>query len=815
MSGVACYHCGEPVPSRAAYSVTVGGRSRSVCCPGCQAVAALIADAGLVDFYRYRDGPAPRPDPDDADEWRVFDRESIRQRFVRCLGGDRREIILGIEGLYCAACAWLIEHLVEREPGVVDIQVNPATGRALLAWDASRTSLSTLMRRIARAGYRPHPLDNAEAVPAQTRERRAALKRLAVAGLGMMQVMMYAVGLYAGAIHAGMDPQIAAFLRLVSLLVATPVVLYAGAPFFHGAWRDIRVGRPGMDVPVALAVGGAFAASVWNTLVAGGEVYFDSVTMFVFFLSVARFLEMGARHRAVRSTAMLAASLPGTALRLEGGQSTRVALAELEVGDTVRVRGGDPVPADGRIVLGEGHLDESLLTGEFLPAARGVGESVVGGSVNQGQAFDMVVERTGDQTLVSHVVRLLERAQSGRPRLAKAADRVARWFVAGVLVIAAATAVIWWHIDPAEAFGITLAVLVVTCPCALSLATPTALVSATARLSRTGVLVARTRALETLARADRVVFDKTGTLTRGRLSIRRTETAGNIDSVEARALAAALEAHSEHPIARAFAPFADGREAVDVRVHRGLGIEGVLDGRRLRLGRADWAAGAHAAGSAPATEVVLGEGGTLVAHFQLADATRPEAREAVNALRRAGLEVEIASGDSEGAVRALAAELGIAAWRARQGPDDKLNRLRELQDQGHRVVMVGDGINDAPVLAGADVSVAMGGGAALAHQSADMLLTRENLTDLADAVATAGRTLGVVYQNLAWAAAYNICALPLAMAGLVAPWMAALGMSASSLVVVANAMRLGRGGRRRGVAGRETFPESMPAPRVT
>lgn len=792
-----CYHCGEPVPPGTDLRARIDGAERPMCCPGCQAVAALIAGSGLTDFYRYRAGPAPTPEPAAPDEWQAFDRDSAQARCVRALDGDRREAVLGVEGIYCAACAWLIEHVLRREPGVEDIQVNPATGRAVLLWDASRTALSRLMRRMDEIGYRPYPVDVADAVSAATRERRAALRRLAVAGLGMMQVMMYAVGLYAGAIHSGMEPGIERFLRLVSLLVATPVVFYAGAPFFRGAWRDLREARPGMDVPIALAVGGAYAASVWNTLVAGGEVYFDSVTMFVFFLTVARFLEMSARHRAARSTESLAASLPETALRLTEGREARVPLAELEPGDRVRVRAGDPVPADGIVRAGEAHLDESLLTGEFMPTTRGEGDEVVGGSVNAGSPFDMAVTRTGGDTLVSHITRLLARAQSERPRLARAADRVARWFVAAVLAIAAVTALAWWTVEPARAFAVTLAVLVVTCPCALSLATPTALVAATARLSREGVLVARAGALETLAGADRVVLDKTGTLTRGSLTIRRADGTDRMNGSEALALAAALEAHSEHPIARAFAPFADGRAATGVGVRRGLGVEGTVDGRRWRVGRPDWAAGTSGDGDGPSTRIALGVDGREVARFELADELRPGAAEAVRALAAAGLAVEILSGDAEGPVRALAAELGIESWRARQGPEDKLARLRELQARGRRVVMVGDGINDAPVLAGADVSVAVGGGSALAHRSADLLLTGERLADLATALDRSRRTLRVVHQNLAWAVAYNACALPLAMAGLVAPWMAALGMSASSLVVVANAMRLGRRDRPR------------------
>ena len=789
-----CFHCGEALPPGAVQRVTIDGVQRPVCCPGCAAVAGLIADSGLADFYRYREGPAPTPPQMPADEWNAYDRDSVQQGFVRDLGDGRREAVILVEGLYCAACAWLIEHVLSPVDGVDSVDVNPATGRALLRWHAERVALSTLFRRIADAGYCPHPLGVDEAEPLSARERRAALKRLAVAGLGMMQVMMYAVGLYAGAIHADMDPAIAGLLRNVSLLVATPVVFYAGAPFFRGAWRDLRAGRPGMDVPVALAIGGAYSASVWNTLIAGGEVYFDSVTMFVFFLSVARFFEMGARHRASRRTGALAHMLPATALRLGGDAPQRVALRELAVGDRVRVRVGEPVPADGRIVAGESRLDESLLTGEPMPVERGPGSEVIGGSVNDTAPIDVEITRIGPDTLVASIVRLLDRAQAQRPPIAQTADRVARWFVVGVLLAALGTALAWSQIAPGEAFAITLAVLVVTCPCALSLATPAALVAATARLARGGLLVTRARALEGLAHADHIVLDKTGTLTHGRLSVRATETMQRVEVGEARALAAALEAHSEHPIARAFAPYAGAHEASDVQIERGRGIAGRVAGKWLRLGRPDWVAGLAGGGdtSAAETVVVLGDEQGVLARFRLADTVRADAPGAVAALQRMGLAVEICSGDAEGPVAAVAAELGIDEWHARQTPQDKLARLADLQGRGRRLVMLGDGVNDAPVLAGADVSVAMGTGSALAQTSADMVLAGRRLADLAEGVDHARRALRVIRQNLAWAAAYNTVALPLAMAGLVAPWMAALGMSASSLLVVANAMRLGR-----------------------
>jgi Cu2+-exporting ATPase len=822
-----CFHCGEPVPLGENRTVRIDGRDRPVCCPGCEAVAGLIAGAGLTEFYRFRAGAAPTPAPDSSDEWSAFDRDAVQAAFVRALPDGHREALLAIEGMYCAACAWLIERMLGSIAGVEDVQVNPATGRAQLRWDPDQVALSRLLRRMNELGYGPQPLGTAERVPAATRERRAALKRLAVAGLGMMQVMMYAVGLYAGAIHSGMDPEIAALLRGVSLLIATPVVFYAAAPFFRGAWRDLRSGRPGMDVPVALAIGGAYAASTWNTLIGSGEVYFDSVAMFVFLLSVARYFEMSARHRATDTGEALARTLPATVLRLGvDGTETRITLAELAPGDRVRVRPGESVPADGRVRAGEGRLDESLLTGEFMPVRRAPGDEVLGGSINITVPIEIEVERVGQATLVANIVRMLERAQSQRPGLARTADRIARWFVGAVLLLAAVTAIAWWQIAPGEAFAVTLAVLVVTCPCALSLATPAALVAATSRLAREGVLVARSGALETLARADRIVFDKTGTLTTGELTLQRTEVHADLGAADAHAYAAALEAHSEHPLARAFVAQSvpsnrtsqgdvPGPRAVDLRVEPGHGIEGTVDGRRLRIGRPDWVApgedrGPVSATHTPAglpghcstdtatsaaheTRVALGDGEHLLATFHLADTPRPDAVDAIAELRQLGVAVEIASGDAEQPVAALARTLAIDEWRARQLPGDKLARLQERQRGGERVIMVGDGINDAPVLAGADVSIAMGAGSALAQSSADMVLTGERLAGIGHTIRTARRTLRVVRQNLAWAVAYNALALPLAVSGQLAPWMAALGMSASSLIVVSNAMRLGRG----------------------
>lgn len=792
-----CFHCGEPLPAGAVRTVRVDGEPRPVCCAGCEAVAALIAGSGLQDFYRYRRGPSERPEQAAGDSWSLYDDPRRQQRFVHPLPGGEAEARLAVEGLRCAACGWLIEKVLEREPSVASVQVNPATGRALLRWRSDRQPLSALLRRLAQLGYRPHPLDSGARLPAAVAERRSALKRLAVAGFGMMQVMTFAFAFYLDPSGA-METLYRDFLRIVSLLVATPVVFYAGWPFLAGAWRDLRAGRPGMDVPVALAVSVAYAASAWNTLAGAGEIYFDSATMFIFFLSTARLLEMSARHRAAEASESLAHMLPDSVRRLGPEGPVRVALDELQTGDRVRVAAGEVVPADARVLGGTSELDESLLTGESTPRRRGPGDPVLAGSVNVSGPLDLEVERTGEATRVSGIVRLLHRAQADRPPLARLADRVAGAFVAVVLVLAAATGLLWWQLDPSRAFEITLAVLVVTCPCALSLATPTALVTATTALARRGLLVTRGRALEALTRIDRILLDKTGTLTSGALSLRRVVPSGAASGADrCLALAAALEAHSAHPVARALAAGDTPAEAEQVKETPGYGVEGRVNGRRYRLGRPGWASAEPAPESTAGTWVALGSDGRTVAWFELVDPLRPDAAAAVSSLRRHGLEAEIASGDGEAPVRAVAEKLGISRWRAGLSPDDKLARVQALRDQGLRVAVVGDGINDAPVLAGADLSVALGSGAALAQGSADMVLLHGRLAGLAEAFEAGRRTRAVIRQNLAWALLYNATALPLAALGMVQPWMAALGMSASSLLVVGNALRLNRPVRER------------------
>ncbi len=806
-----CYHCGLPIPAGADFTVEIERVRREMCCAGCQAVAQAIVDNGLAEYYRHRDAMPESPRealPQIVADFGLFDHPDVQKNFVRRAEGPagehEQEAALILEGITCAACVWLNESHVRRQPGVTSIDINYTTRRARVRWDERVTKLSAILEAIAAIGYRAHPYDVGRSEELAQKERKAALWRLFVAGFGMMQVMMYAIPVYLA--DGDMTPDIEQLMRWASLILTIPVIGYSAAPFFVSAWRDLKLARVGMDVPVALGVGAAFAASVWATLIAAGEVYFDSVTMFVFFLLSGRYLEMMARQKAARSVETLARAIPAFATRLAGwpgsADGERVAVAELRAGDTVQIRPGETVPADGFVLDGESATDESLLTGESRPVPKMAGDALIGGSVNTASPLVMRVERVGEATRVAAIQRLMERAAAEKPRLVEMADRVAGRFIVALLVLAVATALTWWWIDPSRALWIFVAVLVVSCPCALSLATPAALTVATGAMAARGVLVTRGHAVEALARADRFIFDKTGTLTLGRMTLVEVIPIRD-DAGRALALAAALERGSEHPIAKALAAAGSdaGIEAAGVRATTGAGVEGTIDGQVWRLGHPEFAAAAHGMAVPAELQAKVGAGDTAIAlanadgwqaFFCLSDGLRPEAAVMAAKLAAAGIKLSIFSGDLPAAATRVGAALGIADARGGLSPEDKHAALRALQEAGETVAMVGDGVNDAPVLAQAQVSIAMGGGADLARANADVVLLGNDLRALPEGLALARRTVGIVKQNLVWAFAYNFLAIPLAMAGWVTPWMAGIGMSASSLLVVLNALRLQR-----------------------
>jgi Cu2+-exporting ATPase len=777
-----------------------------MCCVGCQAVAQAIVSNGLEDYYRHRDAMPESPRealPQALQELGLFDLPEVQQNFVRPTGEHEREAALILEGITCAACVWLNESHISRQPGVTAVDINYATRRARVRWDERQTKLSHILEAIASIGYRAHPYDTAKLEELANKERRGAMWRLFVAGFGMMQVMMYAVPVYL-ADDGTMTPDIEQLMRWASLVLTLPVMLYSAMPFFTGALRDLRLRRVGMDVPVALGVGSAFIASCWATLVAGGEVYFDSVTMFVFFLLTGRYLEMMARQKATRGVEAISKALPAFAeryLNYPDVATERVAVALLAVGDVLRVKPGETIPADGCVIEGESSVDEALLTGESRPVPKRKGDGVTGGSVNMASALSLRVSQVGEATRLAAIKRLMERAAAEKPHIVVMADRIAARFVAALLVLAFITGAVWLLIDPNRALWVFVAVLVVSCPCALSLATPAVLTVATGSLARCGVLITRGHAIETLARATDFVFDKTGTLTEGRPVLVETLATGNLAAADAVCLAAAIEQGSEHSLGRALRDAALGNlpEVADVRSHTGHGMEATAAGRAVRIGTSGFVGELHsqpepsevaawmAAGD---TVVALGDAQGWLAWFRFADKPRAGAAEMVALLRELGLRISVLSGDATETVARTAAALGIDRSVGGMTPEAKHAYLHDLQEGGAVVAMVGDGVNDAPVLAQAHVSVAMGGGTDLARSQSDVVLLGDDLRQLAAGVALARRTARIIRENLAWAFAYNLLAIPLAMAGWVTPWMAGIGMSASSLLVVLNALRL-------------------------
>ena len=809
MSESSCYHCGLPVPADVDLSVRVSGESRAMCCYGCQAVAQSIVDNGLEDYYRSRDALPESPReamPAILEQLTLYDHADFQKSFVKSLDEREREASLLLEGITCAACIWLNEKHIGQLSGVTAVDINYTTRRARVRWDESKIKLSDILGAIAAIGYRAYPYDAAKNEAISRKERRDALWRLWVAGFGMMQVMMYAYPVYIA--NGDMAPDIESLMRWASLLLTVPVVFYSSAPFFKNAWRDLRLRRVGMDVPVALGVGAAFTASIWATFVQHGEVYFDSVTMFVFFLLGGRYLEMTARQKALGVTEALAKLLPAFAQKMANfpvDRSTQQCMVnDLHPGDHVLVRAGDVVPADGRVVEGASCANEALLTGESRPVPKRLGDPVTGGSVNAESPLVVQVEQTGEGTRLSAIISLMERAAAEKPGIVEMADRIASYFVAVLLLIAAAVATGWYFYDPARALWITVSVLVVTCPCALSLATPIALTVAAGALAKDGLLVTRGHAIETLARATHFVFDKTGTLTTGKMHLLDVGVFGAQDKAACIALAAALEQSSEHPVASALRVSAGNEfaEANDVLAEPGQGIQGWIAGQCYRIGRPDYALALSRSTLPPAaadwlesgdTVVVLANNGGCLAVFRIGDEIRPESAALIAELQTLGKKVVLLTGDAAPVAARVAASLGIEDVRAGATPQGKHEQVKALQaEAGAIVAMVGDGVNDAPVLAQAQVSIAMGGGAQLARTQSDFVLLSENLDHLRHGLRRSIKTLKIIRQNLWWSFAYNFVALPLAISGHVTPWLAGIGMSASSLLVVLNSLRIQR-----------------------
>ncbi|MDM7941740.1 MAG: cation-translocating P-type ATPase [Hydrogenophaga sp.] len=721
------------------------------------------------------------------------EQETFTQR-VEQAEGELAESVLMVQGMYCAACADTVESALQGLPGVQQARVHAATRRLTLRWDPQATRMSTLAQVVGERGYRLLPMQAALSISERLRETRQGLWRLFVAGFCMMQVMMYAWPAYVtepGEIPADIDQ----LLRWASWVLSLPVVFFASGPFFESAWRDLKHGRVGMDTPVSIGILVTFLASSAATFDPTGpwghEVWFDSLTMFVFFLLGGRYLEFKARDRTAGALDSLMNRLPEVCERETAKGVETVSIRRLAVGDTVRVQAGQAFAADGELLSERATVDEALLTGESRPVSRTLGQGVVAGSFNLGGPVRMRVTQVGRDTRFAQIVRLMEQASTEKPRLAILADQIAAPFLVLVLLAAAVAGFYWWQIDHSRALAVAVAVLIVTCPCALSLATPAAMLTSAGALARRGVLVRRLQAFEVLAGISAVVFDKTGTLTHDRLELQDVQTRAGVSREQALGLASALAAGSLHPVSRALARQGGGQPLFDVTEVAGQGMQARLaDGSAVRLGSALFCAAPATEEGDEAPRAHLSDEGGWMASFTLEEGLREDARAAVQALRALGVRTWLLSGDRASAAEAVGRAVGVDHVIAGATPEQKLLEVTRLQSQGLTIAMVGDGLNDGPVLARADTSFALGQAAPLAQAQSDYVIQGGQVMDVVHTLLQARATLRTVRQNLVWAGAYNVVAVPLALVGWMPPWLAGLGMAGSSLLVIGNALRL-------------------------
>ena len=784
MSRSACAHCGLPLLGAS------DGRSE-FCCAGCEGAANLLRGLGLERYYELRQiDPAIRPlKPQDTDTPKDL------AAFVRDGGDGKKRLDLMVDGLHCAACVWLIESVLAREADIVSARVNLSTRRLSLVWRGTEDEAGRLVAKVERLGYQFMPFDAAKLEPRERQEERALLRALAVAGFAAANVMLLSVAVWAGA-WEDMGEATRGLLHWVSALIAIPAIAYAGRPFFTALPIFFRHGRVSMDFPISLAILLTLAMSLFEAARGGAHVYFDSACALLFFLLIGRYLDRRARGRARSAVAHLLALGAGAVTILENGLRRLATLDSVRPGMTVLVAAGERIAVDGHVLHGTSELDSSLITGESLPRAVAPESPVFAGMVNLTAPLRLHTDAVGENTLLAEIVRLMEAAEQGRARFVALADRVAKLYAPAVHGLALATFLGWLLIAAADwqtALLNAVAVLIVTCPCALGLAVPMVQVIAAGRLLRRGIFLKSATALERLADVDMVVFDKTGTLTQGQLRL-LPGAATKRDLARAASLAAA----SRHPLARALsaaapdAPVADGVEEV-----AGQGLRATIDGQEWRLGNRAWCdVGDAETDTAPAPELWLRGGSEAALCFRFADELRPDAGETMATLKAHGMAVALLSGDHEAAVRDVAERLGIAQWQAACSPADKAARLGELAAAGHKVLMVGDGLNDAPALAAAYVSVSPASAAEVSQMAADAVFQGVRLQPIVELLDVAHRADRLVKQNFAFAFSYNAVTVPLAMLGLVTPLVAAAAMSCSSLLVIANALRLSGAGKR-------------------
>lgn len=803
-----CYHCGLPNTEKEKFPVVLEQQTHFMCCPGCQAVAQSIIDNGLADYYRFRTETAEKGDEvldSTLASLKIYDEPDLQEEFVFD-EGKHKQIQLTVEGISCAACAWLIEKQLAKLDGIKQIAVNVSARRASVIWTDDIIKLSDILLKLKKIGYESYPFQIDTHENSYKAQYKQFLKKLGLAGLMTMQVMMLALGQYFD-ILGNIDSDAISYFNAISLILTTPVVLYSASVFYISASKAILARTVNMDVPITIAIFATYIAGVIAVNREGGEVYFESICMFVFFLLIGRFLEHRSRHKAHLMSSNMHKLIPTTAIKIDqqSGNTESVIAKHLQVNDIVLVKSGEIVPIDGEIIEGESALDESMLTGEFAPVSKRVGNIVYASSLNQHSPIKIKVTATLKYAMMNQIIQLQTMASASKPLIASFADRLSRYFVGVVLLIASISYAFWTLHGNDHAFWIMISILVATCPCALGLATPSALSCAMAAMQKQGLLVKRADVLEQITKVSDIVFDKTGTLTEGKFSIQKTliehdyinATFSKLiksNKVEdatqlVHLLASSIEKYSEHPIALPFQCLSNRKLILDnVKVTIGGGVSAVYEGLLLKVGSQAFMQSDPLKPEFDGANVYLSINDNVIAAFWVTDTIKPNTKEIIANI--SNKEISILSGDTQQNVDHIAQQLNIQSAYGNKTPDSKLAHIQILQSNSHRIMMLGDGINDAPVLAAADVSVAVGNASDLAKNAADVIILNSNLRSLNKLIALANQTKKIIKQNVAWSLGYNCSVLPFAILGWLTPWQAALGMSLSSIIVVYNSTRL-------------------------
>src|SRR3989338_6452620 len=802
-----CFHCGLPIAAGADYRAQLGGAERRFCCFGCQSVCGAIFEAGLQGYYqRPPEGALLAPPPEPPKDIEIYDFDEVQQEFTTC-SGEIRDIHLLVEGIHCAACVWLIELGLQRVPGVKSANVNLAAKRLHLRWDNRSSKLSDVLRALARIGYAAVPYDPESAEGIIKKANRAMLYRLFFAGFAMMNMLWVSIALYSGANR----DEFRDFFHWVGLALATPTLLYAGYPFYRGAFGGLRGGRLTMDLPIAIGLSVTYAYSLYVTVGASktGEVYFDTVTNLIFVILIGRYLEGMFRHQAISATKRLMELQPRVAIVMREGEEQMTPIRGVKPGDQVLIKHGYQVPVDGVVIEGHSAVDESMLSGESMPVSKSTGSQVAAGTVNNDGALLVEVRSTMQNTTLAKIIRLVEEAQSSKAPIQRLADTIVPWFVLVTLVCATITFFIWNARDFEIALMAATSVLIITCPCALGMATPMSIAVASGLGAKHGILVKNGLVLETLSRVNHFVFDKTGTLTEGRMSVAQLHVAPGVAQEDILRNAAAVERYSEHSVAKAIVAEAQVQQldyrdiaVAGFQATAGLGVEAQVAGQPVLLGSVEWLkrrgialdtelqAQARELEAQATSCVHIAMGGAHLAVFALADKLRGDAQQLIDELRAAGIRLTLLSGDRRPVAAAIARQLGGMEVIAEVLPQDKDQVIRQLQQRGAVVAMVGDGINDAPALIRADVGIALGSGTDVSVESADIVLMNNELDKVRLATSLSRRTLRTIKQNIGLSFVYNIIMVPLAMMAMVTPLVAAITMPISSLVVIGNAARI-------------------------